>query len=399
MISNIEQALKDLRAGKLIVVLDDFDRENEGDLLGIADFMNPDNINEMITKAKGLLCAPIDLEIARRHGIHLVKQKNSDGTNFGYSIDSTSSKTGISAFERFDALKELAKTDAVSFKTPGHLFPLIAKPGGLRERRGHTEAAVDLAKLTGAKNNVGAIIEIIADNGEMLRGKELLDFCKNNNYTFITIEDLVKWIEKNRQDIWADKDSLEFIMTEETTIPTINGDYRMKVAKHITSNKKFIICYKSDTYLTNDINVRIHSMCMTSEIFNSTRCDCKKQLDLMLEKIINNDGLLIYDFQEGRNIGIFNKIRAYHLQDKGLDTVEANLKLGHQDDERSFDLHGKLLKHIGITKINLFTNNPKKIAEISKQGIKINRKSHWSTHDKNSKEYINTKKNKMNHIE
>lgn len=396
MISNIKQSLKDLSDGKLIVVLDDFDRENEGDIIGIASKINSDDINFMITHGKGLLCAPISLEIAKRNGFNLMNQVGSDGTNFLESIDANNSTTGISSFERMDTFNQLTK-GFIPFKKPGHLFPLLAVSGGLSKRRGHTEAAVDLAKLIG-EPEVGAIIEIVGNNGEMLRRDGLIDFSKKHGLTMITIEDLVEYIKVNKKEIWEiDKES-KYILSNTAAIPTKNGNILMTIAKNTITGQETILKHYGP--LEKQTNVRIHSECKTSEIFGSLKCDCKLQLDNFTNIMLKEkNGLLIYTLDEGRGNGIFNKINSYKLQEKGFDTIDADLEQGLNVDNRNYAEIGNLIKFLPISnEIYLYTNNPDKIKLFTDAKIITKRKEFWFYDNDKSIEYLKTKKNKMKHL-
>lgn len=395
--SNIEKALQDLKEGKLIVVLDDWDRENEGDLIGLPEFMDEESVNFMIKEARGLLCAPISQQVAVKHGIALAPKGMSDGTNFTLSIDSPNSTTGISAGERLETLQDLLSNQKVDFKTPGHLFPLIARPGGLSVRRGHTEAAVDLAKLAGS-HEVGAIIEIIGDDGKMSRRDDLLEFAKKYDLTFITIDDLVEWIKVNKSEIWKVDNVSEFTFSKVAKLPTEFGEFNIKVAKHIFTNEEYPILWKGDIAKFDNPLVRIHSRCVTSETFHSLKCDCKNQIDEAMRMIQDDQGLIIYTPDEGRGIGIFNKIEAYHMQDQGLDTIEANKAIGMQDEMRNFDIPGKLLRELNISQVQVLTNNPLKIKGLEVNDIKVSRVPLWTSHDQHANDYIETKINKMNHI-
>lgn len=396
--TNIEKALQDLKEGKLIVVLDDWDRENEGDLIGLPEFMDAESVNFMIKEGRGLLCAPISQKTASKHGISLAPKGVSDGTNFTLSIDSPNSTTGISAPERLETLKDLLKQEKVDFKTPGHLFPLIARPGGLSVRRGHTEAAVDLAKLAGT-SEVGAIIEIIGDDGEMSRRDDLIEFSKKHGLTFITIDDLVKWIEINKPEIWNDNNVSEFTFSKIAKLPTEFGEFNIQVAKHIFTNKEYPMLWRGNISEFKNPLVRIHSQCMTSETFHSLKCDCKNQLDRAMKMIVDkNEGIIIYTPDEGRGIGIFNKIDAYHFQDKGCDTIEANEALGLKEEMRDFKIPGTLLRELNVSSVQLLTNNPLKIKGLEENNIEVKRVQLWTGHDKNANDYIATKINRMNHI-
>ena len=398
MKNNIEQALEDLKNGKLIIVVDDPDRENEGDLVGLIDFMKPEDINFMISKAKGLLCAPISIEIAKKMNINITKKGISDGTNFTESIDSLDSTTGVSVIERFNTIKNLTSKEQIKFKKPGHIFPLIAKPKGLSKRKGHTEAAIDLAKLLNC-SQVGVIIEITDDDGTMMKQDQLEKFAKKENLTIITIANLIKYIQDNRPEIWTENEELsELLFSEVSSLPTQNGEMNIQQVKDYLSGMEATLYWKGN--INNVKNVRIHSQCVTSEVFGSYRCDCSQQLDFFID-LIHSEGssLLIYTYDEGRGIGLFNKINAYKKQDEGLDTVKANIEIGLPSENRNFKFPGKILKKLGLNSINLFSNNPHKINGIEKMEIKVNRKSLWVNRNKEEKFYIQTKKDKMGHLD
>lgn len=393
--TKVEQAIEELKKGNLVVLLDDLDRENEGDLVGLPEYMNSDAINFMITQGKGLLCAPLSKKVALNHKLRLMPQRNSDGTNFMESLDASISITGISAKERMETFEELLSEDNIQFRTPGHLFPLLAKEGGLSVRRGHTEASIDLAKLIGGKE-VAAIIEIIKEDGDMARRDWLIDFAKKHNLVFFTIEDMVQYIQEKRTDIWEVENLNEFEFSSIAKVPTTFGLFDMQVAKDIITNEDYIIVSSN---VKKNPNVRVHSACITSESFGSKKCDCKIQLDVSLELISKEGGMVIYTPDEGRGLGIFNKINAYAMQDQGFDTVDANIKIGHPVEARHFNRPGKLLREMGIDEVILLTNNPLKIKGIEKYGVKVSRKKHWmKTPFEESKNYLKVKIDKMNHM-
>lgn len=394
--TNVKKAIEDLKEGKLIVVLDDMERENEGDLIGLPEFMSADSVNFMIKHGRGLLCAPMSKKLALRHELKYMPKGKSDGTNFLISIDSPDSTTGISAFERMKTLEDLLSENKIEFMTPGHMYPLLAVDGGLSERRGHTEAGVDLAKLAGSKE-VAAIIEIIKDDGEMGRRDFLIDFANTNNLTFITIEDLVQYIKENNNEIWKKETVKEFKLSNKTIVPTEYGDIFMQVAKDILNDEDYIMVFNEDNNYGSG-TMRIHSQCVTSEIFKSKKCDCKNQLDNALKTISKDGGMIIYTPDEGRGIGIFDKINAYSFQEKmGLDTVEANLKIGKKPEERNFSRVANLVKQLEFKKVKLMTNNPDKIKSLTSLGIEVQRKVHWTEIPSEAEEYIEVKKTKMGH--
>lgn len=396
--TNIEQAIQDLKDGKLIIVLDDLDRENEGDFLGLVDTMTHESVNFMITYGKGLLCAPISKEIAIKHNLSYMPKRESDGTNFLLSIDSPLSTTGISAKERMQTMRDLLSNKNIEFLSPGHIFPLLAIDGGLSKRRGHTEAAIDMAKLAG-KREVGAIIEITKPDGEMARRDWLINFANKHKLTFITIDDLTKYIESNKKEIWDTKQVDEFKLSFPAPVPTLHGMLNMQVAKDTLNDKDYIIVYKGEIYNLDNPLLRVHSQCATSEVFGSLKCDCREQLNASLDIISKKGGIVIYTQDEGRGIGIFEKINAYHKQEvENMDTIEANLAIGHKPDERRYERVANLLKQLNISKIRLMTNNMNKIHSLKKLGIQTERVEHWIDANEKAQKYIKTKIEKMGHI-
>lgn len=391
MFSTIESAIEDIKNGKIIIIVDDEDRENEGDFYVSSEFASPENINFMITHGKGLLCVTIDREIARRLDLDYMVKKNQDEleTAFTFSIDHKNSKTGISAFERSETILAMIdeKTTSSDFKKPGHVFPLIAKQFGVLERIGHTEASVDLSKLAGHKAS-GIICEIINEDGRMARRDDLIIIAKEHNLKIITIKDLVDYQKKNYSYLES---------SSEITLPTESGEFRCKSYIDLINKKEHIVLFIKE----NDKipMVRIHSECLTGDVFSSKKCDCGSQLSDSLEKIKSyGSGALIYLRQEGRGIGLTNKINAYKLQEEGLDTVEANIKLGFEVDEREYYLGSNILKNLGLTNIKLLTNSPDKIKNISNLGINIDEilPTYGKVLDENRK-YIQTKIDKLGH--
>ena len=392
MFNTIEEALNDLRQGKLILVCDNEDRENEGDLVGIAELITNDSINFMITHGKGLVCTPLSKEYAERLGLHPMVKNNQDShqTAFTQSIDHAQSTTGISAQERAFTIQQMANLDStvLDFRAPGHIFPLIAKDGGVLVRAGHTEASIDLAKLVGAKP-VAVICEVINPDGTMSRVKELYEMAQQHNLKLIHIQDLIEYRKKN--DILIEKIS-------QAKLPTQHGDFDMHGFKSLVDGQEIIA-------LTNKLNndklplVRIHSECLTGDGFASLRCDCGEQLSKSMELINEHGGILIYLRQEGRGIGLLNKVKAYALQDQGMDTVEANLHLGFPDDLREYYLASQVLNHFNAKEINLLSNNPRKLSSIEKYGIKIaNRTELIIKANKSNESYLKTKVTKLGHM-
>ena len=395
MFNRVEEAIEELKKGNLIVVVDDEDRENEGDLVGVAEIISKENINFMIKYGKGLVCVPIEEKRAIELDLVPMVQKNSDmhQTAFTISVDSMkNSTTGISVEDRYNTIRELAvlAKSGREFKKPGHIFPLIAKSGGVIERAGHTEASVDLAKLAGF-SEAGVICEVINEDGTMARTPQLLEFCKKYNLKIITIKDLIKYIKAN------------FFQTKyecEAVLPTKYGEFKIVGFSNSIDSKEHIALVYGDVKDKENVLVRVHSECLTGDVLHSLKCDCGGQLDVALKKIVENGtGVLLYMRQEGRGIGLINKIKAYALQSQGADTVEANNLLGFEADLREFAVSAQMIKLLGIKSINLMTNNPKKIRELEEYGVKVvNRTGIEIPSNSCNKSYLQTKKEKMNHM-
>lgn len=395
MFNKIEDAINDLKNGKLIVVVDNENRENEGDLVGVGDIISKENINFMIKYGRGLVCVPLEEKRAKELDLTPMVFNNSDShqTAFTVSVDSLAgTTTGISVEDRYNTIRDLAfnSKSGVEFKKPGHIFPLIAKNGGVIERPGHTEASVDLAKLAGF-SGCGVICEIIKEDGEMARVPDLIEFCKFHDLKMITIEDLIEYRKK-----------IEF-QTElvcEAPLPTKHGTFRLIGFSNTIDYKEHVALVYGDIDNQENVLLRVHSECLTGDAFGSLKCDCGSQLDKSLENIVNHgSGVLLYMRQEGRGIGLLNKIKAYNLQAQGKDTVEANTLLGFDPDLRDFAVAAQMIKLLNIKSINLMTNNPKKINDLEKYGIKINHRTHieFPSNSCNSK-YLKTKREKMNHL-
>ncbi|AHM56964.1 riboflavin biosynthesis protein RibBA [Peptoclostridium acidaminophilum DSM 3953] len=393
MFCTVEEALSDIREGKIIIVVDDEDRENEGDFFIPAEVTTAEAINFMIKHGRGLVCAPVSREIARRLGLEGMVKTNTDRkeTAFTVSIDHVDCTTGISAYERANTIQKMADADSrpSDFTSPGHIFPLLAKDKGVLERMGHTEAAVDLSRLAGFKE-AGVICEIINDDGTMARQKDLFELAGKFDMKILTIESLVEYRKKH-----------EMIVTRTGTasLPTEHGIFEIYGYEDYVTGKEHIALVKGDLSSKTPL-VRVHSECLTGDVLGSLRCDCGNQLKTAMKRINEYGcGVLIYLRQEGRGIGLLNKIRAYELQDKGMDTVEANLALGFEEDEREYSQACAMLKDLGVSSIVLMTNNPDKIDSMARFGISVEKAERIEVGIcEHNVAYLKTKKDKMGHI-
>lgn len=394
MFHTVEEAIQELIQGRPIIVVDDEDRENEGDFVALAEKATPELINFMITHGRGLVCVPITEERARELKLDpmVVDNTDSHGTAFTVSVDAFGTTTGISAYERAQTIQDLIDPErkASHFRRPGHIFPLVAKKGGVLRRAGHTEAAVDLARLCGAYP-AGVICEIIKDDGTMARVPDLIEIASQFNLKMITIESLIKY-----------RTSKEKLVKREVEVmlPTEFGNFRAVAYSNEVDQKEHVALVKGVIDPDRPTLVRVHSECLTGDVFHSHRCDCGPQLAAALSQIEREgNGVLLYMRQEGRGIGLINKLKAYKLQEEGLDTVEANERLGFPPDLREYGIGAQILKDLGVGKIKLMTNNPRKIAGLSGYDLEVvERVPIQMQANENNERYLATKKNKLGHL-
>ena len=395
---DIPEAIEKIKAGKPLILVDDQDRENEGDIVVAAEFATPEVINFMATHGKGLICLALTDENAKRIGLKLMEPENthsvSQHTAFAVSIDAKGDDitTGISAYDRSKTVARAVADDSVpsDFIRPGHMFPLIAKKGGVLVRAGHTEASVDLARLAGLKP-AAVICEIMQSDGHMARMEELAEFSKKHGIAMATIADLISY--RLKRESFVKRESL-------SNLPTEFGVFEAFVYENQLDGSQHFALTMGDLKKSKETLVRVHSECLTSDVFHSVRCDCGPQLRQAMRMVAEKgEGVILYLRQEGRGIGLKNKIKAYHFQDKGMDTVEANEALGFKKDLRDYGIGAQILRHLGVKTMSLMTNNPRKVSGLDGFGLKIkNRIPIEIPPNENNRDYLRAKRDKLGHL-
>ncbi len=392
--ATIEEAIEDIREGRMVVVVDDPDRENEGDLTIAAQFATPDAINFMATHARGLICLCLTEERADHLGLRPMTEHNEAplGTAFTVSVEARRGvTTGISAADRSHTIQVAIHSDSTAHDLvqPGHVFPLRAKPGGVLERIGQTEAAVDLARLAGLDPS-GVVCEIMNDDGTMARVPDLAPYCERHGLKMVTVADLVEY--RRRHEKLVERGA-------SVQLPTEFGEFTAIAFREKLNGKIHVALVKGDVDGAENVLVRVHSECLTGDVFHSLRCDCGEQLEQALAQIEEEgSGVLLYMAQEGRGIGLLNKLRAYELQEQGLDTVEANLELGFPADARDYGIGNQILADLGLTTLRILTNNPKKMTGIDGFGLTVVEQVpiEVAPHSENQR-YLSTKRDKLGH--
>ena len=394
MFSPIEELLQELRQGRMIIITDDAGRENEGDLIAAAELVTPETVNFMVTNARGLLCAPITRERAVEIGVgEMVRNTDPMGTCFTVSVDANDgTTTGISAFDRAKTIRALAdptKT-ADAFHSPGHVFPLMGRQGGVLVRAGHTEASLDLMHLAGL-TQASAICEIMNEDGSMARLPDLEKFAEKHGLKMGCVADIIAFRRQNERLVE---------LAETVKLPTAYGEFDLYCFTARTNGQEHLALVHGDVAGKENVLCRVHSECLTGDVFHSCRCDCGSQLDTAMRMIAKEEcGILVYMRQEGRGIGLANKLHAYHLRERGLDTVDANVRLGFAPDLREYGLGAEIIKFLGVKSIRLLTNNPRKIAGLDGYGLEISERvplvMEANAYDK---EYLDTKRDRMEHL-
>jgi 3,4-dihydroxy 2-butanone 4-phosphate synthase / GTP cyclohydrolase II len=392
--ATVEEAIEDIRQGKMVVVVDAADRENEGDLTIAAQFATPEAVNFMAKEGRGLICLCLTGERCDELGLRMMTERNETpyGTAFTVSIESREGiSTGISAHDRARTVQVAIdpRKGPQDIVQPGHVFPLRAKPGGVLQRAGQTEAAIDLARLAGL-NNAGVICEVMKDDGTMARIPDLIEFCATHELKLVTIADLIEYRRRH-----------EKLIEREVSVrmPTVYGEFTATLFRETLTGKQHVALVHGDVDGADDVLVRVHSECLTGDVFHSLRCDCGDQLDSALQLIGSEErGVLLYMAQEGRGIGLLNKLKAYELQETGLDTVDANLALGFAADEREWGIGNQILAELGLTTIRLLTNNPKKVSGLEAFGLKVTQQVPIEVApNEENRRYLAAKRDKLGH--
>ncbi len=393
MLCSIEEAVEEIKKGGIIIVVDDEARENEGDFVMAAEKITPEAVNFMSKHGRGLICIPLTRERTVELQLDQMMQENTElnSTAFTVSVDSINTGSGISTFDRATTILELvdSETTPEQLRKPGHVFPLRAENGGVLKRAGHTEAAVDLCKIAGLKP-AGVICEVLNEDGTMARLPQLEKIAETHALKIVSIEQLIQYkLEKEKL----------VHRCAEAVLPTNYGDFNLIVFKSNIDKAEHVALVKGEWQEDEPILVRVHSQCLTGDVFSSKRCDCGEQLQIAMEKISSEKGVLLYLRQEGRGIGLANKIRAYKLQEKGFDTIEANQMLGFKDDLRDYGIGAQILRDLGVRKMKLLTNNPRKITGIRGYGLEVVETIQLKTKpNKHNESYLETKREKMGHL-